>query len=86
LRHAVVQAAACPAQAVTLPGLKSLLQSVRELCRRINGYIARQGRDRIRGRFWGQEIEDAVRMCEGDADHLSAGDYVAVSVKGERIY
>jgi hypothetical protein len=48
LRHTTAQATAWPAEAVTVSGLKSVLQAVRELCRRIHGYIARQGRDRFR--------------------------------------
>ncbi|EFJ39841.1 hypothetical protein VOLCADRAFT_100504 [Volvox carteri f. nagariensis] len=57
----------------------SILLALRVFTRRFNACIARQPRDRIRGRFWGVDMREAVMLLnEGDEDHLSDGDYVAV--------
>ncbi|EFJ50412.1 hypothetical protein VOLCADRAFT_88729 [Volvox carteri f. nagariensis] len=56
-----------------------ILSSLHEFCRCVNACIARQGRDRVSGRFFGQNIRDAVaRLTKDEQDHLSDDDYVAV--------
>lgn len=58
-----------------------LLAALREFCRLVNAFIARQPRDRVNGRFWStsEEFRDALRMLtSADQDHLSDGDCVAV--------
>lgn len=59
-----------------------LLTAMREFCRRVYACIARQGRDRVSGRFFGQDIRDSVaRLTKDEQDHLSDDDYVAVREK-----
>ena len=56
-----------------------LLSALREFCRRANACIARQGRDRVNGRFLGQDIRDAIaQLTKEEQDHLSGDDYVGV--------
>lgn len=56
-----------------------LLLVLLEFVRRVNACIARQGRDRVNGRFFGQDIRDAIRQLTlEEQDNLSDEDYVAV--------
>ncbi|KAG2485941.1 hypothetical protein HYH03_015385 [Edaphochlamys debaryana] len=56
-----------------------ILRSLQEFARRVNACVARQGRDRVNGRFFGQDVCDEVRrLTLEEQDHLSEDDFVAV--------
>ena len=58
------------------------LKSCRELGHRLNACVARQLRDRCGGRFFGPELVAAVQgYGEGDADHVSDNDYIALAIE-----
>lgn len=73
-----------PSGPLRVPGQKgrrmtSTLSSLREYCRRLNACISRQGRDRVKGRFYGQQVAEWMkRVTEEEQDYLSDEDYVAV--------
>ena len=60
--------------------LRVRLLHCRELCRSFNACIARQPRDRVRGRFWITELVAEV-VGHGNEDNLSDGNLVALALE-----